>query len=193
MKLRTIILLAAMLMTADHLQAQAKYSLSAYTVTIDGTSNLHSWNESVQTVNGKGMINWNAAKDFTLQSFNIVMEVNSIKSDEGSTMNNKTYKALKSDKFPQIIFLLTTPVSIPLGANGYSIIAKGNLTIAGVTKAVSMPIKISADGQKKITIAGAQQVKMSDYGIDAPTALFGVLKTGDMITIGFNTTFTSSN
>jgi polyisoprenoid-binding protein YceI len=193
MKLRTIFLLGALLMTANLLQAQARYSLLAYTVSIDGTSNLHNWNEKVQTVTGKGLISWNAGKDFTLQSFNIVMEVNSIKSDEGSTMNNKTYKALKSDKFPQIIFLLTTPVAIPLGANGYAIVAKGNLTIAGVTKVVSIPIKISADGQKKITIVGAQQVKMSDYGIDAPTALFGVLKTGDVITIGFNTTFTSSN
>ena len=40
---------------------------------------------------------------------------------------------------------------------------------------------------------GAQQVKMTDYGVDPPTALFGVLKTGDAITISFNTTFAFVN
>jgi polyisoprenoid-binding protein YceI len=123
----------------------------------------------------------------------MIMEVNSIKSTEGSTMDNKTYEALKSDKFPQISFLLTEPVlAIPGGANAYSVTAKGTLTIAGVTKIVSMPIKISEDADKKITVEGIQKVKMSDYGIQAPTAIFGVLKTGDVITINFKATFLSN-
>ena len=30
---------------------------------------------------------------------------------------------------------------------------------------------------------------MTDYGVDPPTAMFGMLKTGDAITINFETTF----
>ncbi|MEI9934653.1 MAG: YceI family protein [Ferruginibacter sp.] len=100
---------------------------------------------------------------------------------------------MKGDKFPAITFLLTTPVTnVPSGANGYTVTAKGNLTIAGVTKAVSIPIKISEDAQQKILIEGSSPVKMTDYGIDPPTALFGMLKTANDITISFNTTFLSS-
>ena len=194
MKLSAIFLLGTLLLTVNLLQAQNTYSLSTYAVTIDGTSNLHSWNEKVEQVSGKGLINWNAGKGFTLQSFNIVMEVNSIKSDEGSTMNNKTYKALKSDQYPQISFSLLEPVAaIPLLANGYSTAAKGKITIAGVTKSVNMPIKISEDVNKKISIEGIQVVKMTDYGVDPPTALFGMLKTGDAITISFKTVFLLTN
>src|ERR1700751_814340 len=194
MKLSAIFLLGTLLLTVNLLQAQNTYSLSTYAVTIDGTSNLHSWNEKVEQVSGKGLINWNAGKGFTLQSFNIVMEVNSIKSDEGATMNNKTYKALKSDQYPQISFSLLEPVAaIPLLANGYSTAAKGKITIAGVTKSVNMPIKISEDVNKKISIEGIQVVKMTDYGVDPPTALFGMLKTGDAITISFKTVFLLTN
>jgi len=194
MKLFNTILLGALLIAANNIQAQNNYSLITFGVTIDGTSNLHSWDEKVETVSGKGIINWSSDKSFTLQSFNIVMQVNSIKSDEGSTMNNKTYKALKSDQFPTITFSLTQPV-VPITSNAdpYSVVAKGNLTIAGVTRPVTIPIEISTDRNKKITIVGAQQVRMTDYGVDPPTALFGVLKTGDDITISFNTTFAPVN
>jgi len=179
-----------LLFTANNIQAQTNYGMSGYTVTIDGTSNLHNWNETVGKVSGKGMVDFTAGKTFTIKSFNIIMQVSSISSDAGSTMNNKTYKALKQDKFPEIIFSLSQPViAIPSGATAYTVMAKGMLTIAGVTKPVTIPIKITEDAAKKISIDGAQQVKMTDYGIDPPTALFGVLKTGDGITINFKTTF----
>ena len=194
MKLLNTFLLGALLVTANKIQAQDNYSVSAFTVTIDGTSNLHSWNEKVEKVSGKGVIKPGTGKEFTLRSFNIIMEVNSIKSTEGSTMNNKTYKALKSDKFPEISFLLTDPVlAIPGGSGSYTVTAKGTLTIAGVTKDVSMPIKISEDANKKITVVGTRKVKMSDYGVKPPTAMLGILKTGDVITINFNTTFSALN
>jgi polyisoprenoid-binding protein YceI len=193
MKRFNTLILVVLLIMANNTMAQNTYSISTYTVTIDGTSNLHSWNEKVGTVSGKGIINWTGDKSFTLQSFNIAMQVNSIKSDEGSTMNNKTYKALKGDQFPVITFLLAQPVSVPASGTAYTITVKGNLTIAGVTRLINIPIKISVSGDRKINIEGAQQVKMTDYGVDPPTALFGVLKTGDAITISFNTTFLLAN
>ena len=190
MKLFNTIVLGVLLIAANNIQAQNKYSLVAFGVTIDGTSNLHSWDEKVETVSGKGIINWSSDKSFTLQSFNIVMQVNSIKSDEGSTMNNKTYKALKSDQFPTITFSLTQPV-VPITSNAdpYSVVAKGNLTIAGVTKTVDIQLKISMPGKGTMQFEGAQTIKMTDYGVTPPVALFGALVTGGEITIRFKTDF----
>ena len=51
---------------------QDKYSLSkGYTVTINGTSNLHDWDETVGTVTGDGIVTWNTDGSFDLEAMNI--------------------------------------------------------------------------------------------------------------------------
>lgn len=162
-----------------------------YTVTIHGTSNLHAWDEKVGSVSGEGVVNPNSDGSFDLESINIKMEVHSIKSDMGSIMNNNTYKALKADEYPQIIFALSSPVkSIQINAIEKAIAIKGNLTIAGVTKPVTMQVKIVMQAQGKLVFEGSQAVKMTDYNIKPPTAMLGTLKTGNEITINFKTNFT---
>ncbi len=170
-----------------------KYTLSkGYTVSIHGTSNLHDWDETVQTVTGDGVIDWNTDGSFNLGAMSIKMGVHSIKSTEGSIMNNNTYKALKADDHPEITFVLAAPVkSIP--ASGHSIAAKVDLSIAGVTKTVNMEVKATAQGHGSVEFEGSQAIKMTDYGINPPRALLGTLKTGDEITIHFKTIFTLTN
>jgi len=169
-----------------------RYLLSKnYTVTILGTSNLHNWNETVGTVFGDGSVTWNADGSFDLDAINLKMQVSSIKSDMGSIMNNNTYKALKADNNPEIVFTLNTPVkSIKAGETATTVSAKGTLTIAGATKTIDMIIKVSAPNHGYLTFEGSQTIKMTDYGISPPTALLGTLRTGDDITINFKTVFT---
>lgn len=169
-----------------------KFTLSKdYIVNIHGTSNLKKWDEKVGSVSGTGLVSWNSDGTFNLEEINIKMEVNSIKSDMGATMNNHTFKALKGDENPQIIFALSTPVkSIPM-KSGEFITAKGNLTIAGVTKLIDIKVKIIISEKKKLAFEGSKIINMTQYGIDPPTALFGTLKTGDIITLDFKTIFTS--
>jgi polyisoprenoid-binding protein YceI len=189
----SLVIIAALSMSATTV-VESKYVLSKnYTVTILGTSNLHSWNETVQTVLGDGSVTWNGDGSFNLDAIHLKMEVNSIKSDMGSIMNNNTYKALKADKNPEIIFTLTTPVSsIKVGSANTPISAKGTLTIAGVTRPIDMNVKVSIQDHTVLSFEGSQTIKMTDYGISPPTALFGTLKTGDEITINFKTNFTVS-
>jgi len=101
---------------------------------------------------------------------------------------------LKADQFPQITFVLTDPLAnLPYGANQLPVSVKGLLTIAGVTKSVSIPLKISITDQNKITVDGAPRIKMTDFDVDPPTMFFGTVKVGAMITFNFNTTFSSVN
>jgi polyisoprenoid-binding protein YceI len=161
-----------------------------YAVTIHGTSNLHNWDESVKTVTGEGAVNTNSDGSYDLEAINIKMEVHSIKSDMGSIMNNNTYKALKADENPQIIFALSSPAkSIQINTVEKTVSIKGNLTIAGVTRPVNMQVKIVMQAQGKLLFVGSQVIKMSDYDIKPPTALLGTLKTGNEITINFKTSF----
>ncbi|MFI5219144.1 MAG: YceI family protein [Bacteroidia bacterium] len=171
------------------------YTLSEdYVVTIHGTSNLHNWDQKVGIVSGDGIVSWNKDGSFDLDAINIKMDVHSIKSDKGSIMNNKTYKALKADDYPQIIFMLTIPVKfIQSKINEKAISAKGNLTIAGVTKSVDMQVKVFMQEHERLAFEGSQIIKMTDYGVAPPTAFFGTLKTGDEITLNFKTSFTTTN
>jgi polyisoprenoid-binding protein YceI len=161
-----------------------------YAVTIHGTSNLHSWDEKVGSVSGTGAITPNSDGSFDIDAMTLKMVVHSIKSDMGPAMNNNTYKALKADANPEITIALNAPVkAIKAGVTANSFAAKCNLTIAGVTKPVDIQLKISMPGKGTMQFEGAQTIKMTDYGVTPPVALFGTLTTGDDITINFKTNF----
>ena len=161
-----------------------------YVVTIHGTSNLHDWDEDIQTVTGNATINWNEDKSFDLDAINIKMNVYSIKSHEGSFMNNNTYKALKADAHPVITFILRSPLkSIKANSIANNVSMSGSLTIAGVTNNITMQVKLVMDSQGKLTIEGSQIIKMTDYGVIPPTALFGAIRTRDNITLSFKGNF----
>ena len=91
-------------------------------------------------------------------------------------MDNKAYKALKSDAQPNITF---TAASLPVGKTNVN----GKLTIAGVTKAVAFPVNVVKNGNS-YTITGSESLKMSDYGMETPGFL-GV-HTGDLVTVTVN-------
>ena len=101
-------------------------------------------------------------------------------------MDKKCYDALKSDKFPNISYELKSVNDMKsTGSGTYSAVFNGNLTIAGNTKNVPINVTINAT-TGSITIKGRKAIKMTDFGVEPPTALLGTIKTGDDITIDFN-------
>jgi hypothetical protein len=161
-----------------------------YSVTIHGTSNLHNWDEKVEKVSGQGVIKWNSDGSFDLTNISINMDVQSIKGSL-EVMNKNTYKALKGDKNPRITFVINTPIH-SIAASGTVVTAKGDLSIAGVTRTLDIRVKLGMQGKNKLIFEGSQGIKMSDFGVTPPTAIFGALKTGDAITITFKTGFTEA-
>jgi polyisoprenoid-binding protein YceI len=65
--------------------------------------------------------------------------------------------------------------------------ATGNLCVAGVTNAVTMPVFVTLDGAGSIRFGGSVRVKMSDFKVVPPSINLGVtsLKTGDDVTLRF--------
>jgi len=191
------ILPAMLLLFSPSLWAQSKYNYALahdYSLTIHGGSNLHDWTETVGKSDGIGAVYWNDNGSFDLNGLKLIIEANSITSTEGSVMNDKTYKALKTGKYPAITFMLTSPVkSVQSDGKKYQVEASGTLTIAGVTKPVVLHATVTADTHGKITFEGSQPIKMSDFGIDPPTALFGMLKVTNDITVQFKTSFHTYN
>lgn len=176
-------------------QSQYNYTVAQdYSITIHGGSNLHDWTETVTKADGTAAIRWNDNGSFDLDNLKLAIAASTITSTEGSVMNNKTYSALKTKKHPMITFTLSSPVkSIQADGKEHAVMASGMLSVAGVTRQVALHATALAAGHGKIVFEGSQAIKMSDYGISPPTALFGVLKVTNDVTIQFKTSFTANN
>jgi polyisoprenoid-binding protein YceI len=153
-------------------------------ILIKGTSNLHDWESNVGQVNGDMSATLDGNTLTKIEKVSVKITVNSIKSGKG-LMDSKTMDALKNEKFPYIIFQ-SSAVTIS-GKNNLS--AVGQLSIAGVSQTKTIPVtyKISNDGS--ITIKGEAKIKMSDYAIKPPTAMMGMLTTGNDTDITFEVLF----
>ena len=190
---RILVLVSILVLIAGNIMSQNDYSLNNYLATINGTSNVYDWSQKIENIWGNCNVRRNADKGISLQSFKLGMQVNSIRSDDYPIMNSLTFKALKGDKFPEITFNLVEPIdSIHCSGSTSFVTARGRLTIAGVTREITMPMKLVLENNL-IKVEAEQQVKMTEYGVTPPTALFGLVKTGNVITLNFKATFLASN
>jgi polyisoprenoid-binding protein YceI len=120
------------------------------------------------------------------------VQMGTITTDEGRR-DNRMKEALKTSEFPTASFEVTEPVALGAGAadgDEISLTATGELTIAGVTKPVEIPIEAQlVDGT--VVVTGSEDVLLADYGVEAPTAPL-VLGVSDTATVEFQLLFTPS-
>ena len=84
-----------------------------------------------------------------LQSIELAIPVNSLKSTEGSGMDDTMYEALKLKQFPAITFRLTkvSPGTSPSKQGSpYHFDATGQLSIAGATHPVNLDLGVLPNG-----------------------------------------------
>lgn len=147
------------------------------TITINGTSNLHDWNTKVEQLKGEFVVSGTNV----IQALSVKFPVQNIKSGD-KLMDKKTYETLNSGKFPTIAFTLTEPSTAQINSNDVQVTLTGNLTVNGVTKKISF----SSTGKKSSNgyqFSGTVPLKLSEFNMKAPTALLGMLKTGDNVTV----------
>ena len=158
---------------------------------IEGTSNLHGWSCKATTLDAAVEIDPAAASQVAvappkaLKKVHVKVPVKSIKCGHGG-MDDNLYKALKADETPEISYILATFEAVPGEAKDtFMLHTIGSLTIAGKENKVSMDVVATrlADGTVKAT--GVVPIKMTDFGIKPPTAIFGRLKTGDEVKVNF--------
>jgi len=144
---------------------------------VSGTSTLHDWDMVSKEANGTASLRLSAGKVTAIQSVKITMQVKTLKSGKG-LMDKNVYNALKEADHPEITFKMLEAHQD--GGNDWKV--SGRLQIAGETQKVSFLLQIVPEGES-ISLSGSAEVKLTDFKVDPPTAVFGTIKTGDQMTI----------
>lgn len=149
---------------------------------VAGGSTLHDWDMVSESGVGQGIFVLENGQFKTVQSLTVSFPAETLKSGTRG-LDSNAYKALKTDKNKEVRFVLKE-----FTGQGISMVAKGDLTIAGVTKLVSFPVKMSAVGNK-LTFEGSMETRLTNFSVTPPTALMGTVKTDDKIELSFKSTF----
>lgn len=151
-----------------------------------GTSTLHAW--EMDALNTRGAARFVFKTDDTsdldsIKSLSFTLQVADLKSDNKG-LDKNAYAALKSEEFKDIRYQLTSS-TLSSEEGGYLVKSTGKLTIAGVTKAIVMDVHCVNHTDGTITFKGSYMLKMTDYQVEPPSFMWGVMKTGDDITLDF--------
>ncbi len=162
-----------------------KYSSKSCKMSVAGTSTLHDWSCPASKVSSNSDLTISGTDLQAVNSLWLEVEVKSIKSEK-EAMDEKIYDALKADQHQKITFQLLRTKSIERKGNDFVVTVNGTMTIAGSAQNVDLVAtgKILANGD--VQFSGTKKMKMTTFKVDPPTAMWGVVKSGDDITVSFD-------
>ena len=157
-------------------------------VRIEGTSTLHDWKMEGATIDGSiaapPLQQWNSEQwKNDASKVAVAIPVTSIKS-EHAKMDKLMAEALKASAHPTIRYELTSAV-LTESSPALQLDTRGKLTIAGVTRDVTMQVNGTREPGGTYVLTGQLPIRMSDYGIKPPTAMMGTIKTGNDVKVTF--------
>lgn len=116
----------------------------------------------------------------------VSIPVKSLKCGNGQ-MDGNMYKALRANEFPDIRYVLSSyEVTKELTTvDGFTARTIGDLTVAGTTVRVEIPITALRKEGGTMTGEGTVKLKITDFGIKPPVALLGTLRTKNEIELKF--------
>jgi len=193
--MKNLVLVFSLLFAYQLITAQITYKISAedeVNVSVKGSSTLHEW-EAVASEIADYPPEILTASDgsINLDNFGFTVSVESLDGGRGDSMNKKIRKALIATEHPTIIFN-ASEVDIIDGENTNEKIvkSKGTLQIAGKHMEVEVDATLSVNGEQLI-ISGSKSLKMSDFGIEPPSAMFGQIITRDDIVVHYEFNYLS--
>lgn len=174
-----LLMLAAAVAIRPQVAAGQNFTLSSDSqIEIDGTSNKDDWTVTASEISGEASVD----ADGNPTALKLLVPAAEIVSNKSSIMDRLMYKALKVTEHPLITFELSSLESDDEG----TAVAKGNLTIAGVTREANVEVTKAAGDDAVTRYSGSYALKMTDFGMKPPSAMFGALHTGDEVTVRFD-------
>ena len=116
----------------------------------------------------------------SISAVSITADLTGLASDKSMRDGQLRQQALETDRFPTATFELTTPIQLghaPADGETIKVTATGNLTLHGVTRAVSIPLQAKLSGGV-VTVVGTLPISFADYSISPPQSMM-VLSVAD--------------
>lgn len=156
---------------------------------IDGTSNKSDFTVNAAEVKGTFGIA-SSGENTSVTSGTISVESAKLEGGKSTIMDRLMHDALQVKEHPTITYVLTSAEIGDTSSDDGSVTlkTKGKLTLTGTTKDIEMDVKGSHSADGSIRFRGSYPLKMSDYGMEPPTAMFGALRTADDVTVHFDVT-----
>jgi len=171
-------------------------------VRIEGTSNIHDWQVEGRIIGGSLEVGPSfpsdpakAAPGKVDAKATVSIPVRSMKSvtkdgkDYDAKMDQIMYEKLLEPTNTVIKFVLSELVvkeAAKAASDPVVFEAKGDLTVAGKSKTITMPVNMTVLPEDKLKFSGTTAVKMTDFGIQPPEPLGLGIKTGDDVKLIFN-------
>jgi len=190
--------LLALMGTAAAAQTTARVAVAPGSkLWIEGTSNLHEWSCKADTLDAAIDVDAAAVAQLAtsapqaLKHVQVKVPVRALKCGHGA-MDNNLYKALNADKTPNVNYILATFDAAPgTTKDSFTLHTSGTLEISGKQNPITVDVAADRLPDGSIKATGTVPIRMTDYGIKPPTALFGRLKTGDEVKVHFELTLTA--
>lgn len=159
---------------------------------LEGTSTVNSFECEAETLRFDHDVEHDIeATGFSVPGVSLVVPVHDLDCDN-RRMNRDMRNALQADAFPEIRLDVFRMDLLPEAAadtesQDMPLVAfHGVMTLAGVSRDVTIRLAGWLDEQQRLHGQGTLDVKMTDFNVDPPTALFGLVKAHDDISIRFH-------
>jgi polyisoprenoid-binding protein YceI len=177
------------MLTSLRAQTAYKASSKSATMTLYGTSTLHDWTMTATVFTADAQFTLTSDNQLTaMNALTVALPVHNLKSEHDG-MNDNAYEALKADQNKNITFQLKSATITSSGGNKYQIAALGSLSIAGVSKAVTLNTAAVVNADGSISCAGTVPIKLSNFNIERPSFMLGTMKVGDSLTLNYTLIF----
>lgn len=199
---RTLQLAVPILLALGLLVAWTGTPIASYTfrstpneMNVEGGSTIHDWSCPIKTLDGTLKLDTTGTAQSPIgapSQVQVEVPVDAIQCDN-DTMNEKLREALQMNAYPKVYFSLEDAQVSPLpdsGASWFTIDAAGELILAGKRRQIELPVKGQRLDDGNLRFVGHHTIRLSDYDIERPSAMFGAIKTSKKVTVNFDVTAT---
>ena len=158
-------------------------------LSLEGNSTMHEYSAKASQLLGSAVVDSflftekNNARSF-LQA-DITIPVKKLSSGN-EKLDDKMYDALEADDNPNITYHLTSDSITFINKDTCTIKLTGTLTVAGKQKSIEMTATLLKHQNNSVNIRGSKELLMTDFGVEPPSMMFGLLKTEDKVIIRFD-------
>ena len=156
---------------------------------IEGSSNLRDWSCEATALDAS--VDLDIGRDegdgvSGLQRVQVSVPVNALTCRSGQ-MDRIMYKALRADADPSCRYIVGSFNVVATDSDGdYSLRTLGSLRVAGRRNDVQLDVDVEQLPDGTLRAQGSLPILMTDYGITPPTALLGLVRTGNRIVVKFD-------